>query len=633
MYALIQNASRGLSRYSQSLLGTFIPVVTTNTCRSTIIDSNTVCRTPLAAPDLTPTSLSASKRQHFHTAGPRQVSRPYLRQLRARSTPGKFTDTPINGSGRPSIFEDMQVTRLVFEEQKSQLLENLRRSIFVAFDLEFSGLQKPKEGGKHVAERSRGKMTLQECYASTRKAVETYQLLQVGLCPVEWKEEDETYVASPVNIYVNPIVSPSLGVDRVFSLQSSTLAFLIEHGFDFNTQLRHGVSYLSREEETKVIDSWSEEDRNREVLTIDSGSQQFADDCIKALEEWENDPDAPWDFINITTDRNIMSNYQRYIVHQIVRTRFPKLTSQGKGTFVCVTRQTEEQMGRKKAETRDAFDAQLNSAIGLRHIIDELFEPKRPDGRKIILVGHNCFTDLLHLYNCFIGKLPEKVEEFAELMSKSFPILIDTKYLATYGDDTTTANSGSTLHILESLLRPQTNPKIELHAEYNTYGGDGHAFHEAGYDAYITATILIRVAARLAHEGGWQLTPPQLQIHQTEQPPHHTNNVARDVASEAKDYVPMELDSQTSGLKDHGVGLAETMGMVEVVSQQSQPNQRPIPFLSLGASEDEKFHDDVKAIPGFYGSDNSKFWEPYVNKLRIFNTDEGVLKLPGKRNV
>ena len=60
----------------------------------------------------------------------------------------------------------------------------------MAFDLEFSGLQKPKGGGRHVAERPRGKMTLQECYASTREAVEAYQLLQIGLCPVEWREED-----------------------------------------------------------------------------------------------------------------------------------------------------------------------------------------------------------------------------------------------------------------------------------------------------------------------------------------------------------------------------------------------------------------------------------------------------------
>lgn len=121
-----------------------------------------------------------------------------------------------------------------------------------------------------------------------------------------------------------------------------------------------------------------------------------------------------------------MSGYQRFLVHQIVRTRFPNLQSTSRGSFVCVTRVTEESSLKRKAENRDNFDAQLENAIGLRHIIDELFDPKRPDGKKIVLVGHNLFMDLLHLYNCFIGKLPEKVEEFADLIHTSFPMYVYT---------------------------------------------------------------------------------------------------------------------------------------------------------------------------------------------------------------
>jgi len=100
--------------------------------------------------------------------------------------------------------------------------------------------------------------------------------------------------------------------------------------------------------------------------------------------------------------------------------------------------------------------------------------------------------------------------------------------------------------------------------------------------------------------------------------------VARDLASESKDYLPMEVDSETPVIKDH-------TGRVGVVGKQSQPNQKPVTFLSLGPSEDEKFRDDVKVIPDFYG--NGQFWEPYVNRLRVFGTNEGVLKLPGKRGV
>lgn len=110
-----------------------------------------------------------------------------------------------------------------------------------------------------------------------------------------------------------------------------------------------------------------------------------------------------------------MTKYQKAIVHQIVRTRFPKLQCQGKDTFICVTRASGEPVSRNE---------ELDLAIGLRHVIDELFNPQKPDGSKHVLVGHNCFLDLLHLYNCFIGKLPQSVVEFAEIIHKSFPMCV-----------------------------------------------------------------------------------------------------------------------------------------------------------------------------------------------------------------
>lgn len=61
--------------------------------------------------------------------------------------------------------------------------------MFVSFDLEFSGLSKPKELGKQAG-GPRRRMSLQEAYENAKEAVETYQLLQVGLCPVDWRQED-----------------------------------------------------------------------------------------------------------------------------------------------------------------------------------------------------------------------------------------------------------------------------------------------------------------------------------------------------------------------------------------------------------------------------------------------------------
>ena len=50
--------------------------------------------------------------------------------------------------------------------------------------------------------------------------------------------------------------------------------------------------------------------------------------------------------------------------------------------------------------------------------------------KEMTLVGHNIFLDLVYLYACFFGDLPEKVEEFQSKMGILFPCVIDTKYLA-----------------------------------------------------------------------------------------------------------------------------------------------------------------------------------------------------------
>ena len=50
------------------------------------------------------------------------------------------------------------------------------------------------------------------------------------------------------------------------------LSFLHTHGFDFNTLLRHGVPYLSREEEQNILNSGQ---GTREPFTIDQSEQKF----------------------------------------------------------------------------------------------------------------------------------------------------------------------------------------------------------------------------------------------------------------------------------------------------------------------------------------------------------------------
>lgn len=77
-----------------------------------------------------------------------------------------------------------------------------------------------------------------------------------------------------------------------------------------------------------------------------------------------------------------------------------------------------------------------------------------------ILVGHNCMLDLMFLYSCFIGPLPDTVEEFQKLLHGLFPMIVDTKYMATL-DGQTTGTKSSLDEINRGLAR-ETMPIIGM---------------------------------------------------------------------------------------------------------------------------------------------------------------------------
>lgn len=75
-----------------------------------------------------------------------------------------------------------------------------------------------------------------------------------------------------------------------------------------------------------------------------------------------------------------------------------------------------------------------------------------------VLVGHNLFTDMIYFYACFFGSLPESVEEFQTKVNELFPMLMDTKYMATY--DCGSINPKSSLPEINDDLARFMTPKI-----------------------------------------------------------------------------------------------------------------------------------------------------------------------------
>ncbi|KAI9889296.1 MAG: hypothetical protein M1814_005603 [Vezdaea aestivalis] len=143
--------------------------------------------------------------------------------------------------------------------------------------------------------------------------------------------------------------------------------------------------------------------------------------------------------------------------------------------------------------------------------------------RPLVLVGHNCFVDLVYLYSTFIGRLPSTVAEFSSAIHRLFPFIIDTKFLATaFPSDPSipiirpasshpskdkvvslsdryglTFSHNSNLQDNLKALAYLTSPKITTHPSHTKYTGENAPAHEAGYDSMMTGELLIRLSAVL----------------------------------------------------------------------------------------------------------------------------------------
>ena len=89
----------------------------------------------------------------------------------------------------------------------------------------------------------------------------------------------------------------------------------------------------------------------------------------------------------------------------------------------------------------------------------------RLSGKRTVLVGHNVFLDLMYFYKCFFGTLPDRVEDFQRVIHELFPIVIDTKYLATHSHDNP-AMANSSLEQLDVELAKLPFDKVPAIGKY-----------------------------------------------------------------------------------------------------------------------------------------------------------------------
>lgn len=304
--------------------------------------------------------------------------------------------------------------------------------------------------------------------------------------------------------------------------------------------MKTGVHYLSRKEEQALRTTMIEEQSARSAIrdmTFSPQDNVLITHIRTSVQNWLAKPAAqreeslniPGIAPNVPTTLN---RYQVRLTHQVVRNEFTGLQTQGMGFFVRITAPTAEQQLSTQLVLAQEREQHISRAVGFRWIIEVLVggnigglpeeyvsaglsqmdlkgqTPKqfmsklqeKVRQRKRVLFGHNCFTDLIYLYQCFIGDLPDTIEDFNEEMRMLFPAIMDTKHIASFGSKRW---GNTSLEDVEKDLRDESHPLITIPIEYNAYATSSN-YHEAGYDSLLTANIAIRLSAKMEREGKYQ---------------------------------------------------------------------------------------------------------------------------------
>ncbi|XP_024160732.1 poly(A)-specific ribonuclease PARN isoform X2 [Rosa chinensis] len=214
---------------------------------------------------------------------------------------------------------------------------------------------------------------------------------------------------------------------------------------------------------------------------------------------------------------NGFTSHQLKLIQLVIRRHFQDLSYvQVNGENSCQQRlvvhtdskdDRESLMKDVKDEHLRQAETKVQAAVGFRHVIDLLSSEKK------LIVGHNCFLDIAHIYSKFVGPLPSTAEEFVSSVNKCFPHILDTKVLlnANIGLQQRMKKSQTSLSSAFASLCPQISlgakstdlafqlcVKVEVQVDdLRSSNWNSGAKHEAGYDAFMTGCVFAQACSHL----------------------------------------------------------------------------------------------------------------------------------------
>ncbi|CAN1146803.1 Poly(A)-specific ribonuclease PARN [Linum perenne] len=457
-------------------------------------------------------------------------------------------------SSSTSSFPLKHVTNSNFESSLAELRTHVRAADFVAIDLEMTGITSSPWRDSFEFDRSDVR------YLKVKDSVDKFAVVQFGVSPFRWDSQRESFVAHPHNFFIFPREEIlSAAPSHEFLCQTASLDFLAKYQFDFNTCIREGISYLSRGQEDEAmrrltlqherLSNFSNNSEDRDMPLINFTDVLFSERMKNKLSGWHTGllqgtnhasvchKDTKQQFQTVffklrpAISLKGFTTHQLNLIRMVTKKHFKDLVhvriggENSSSEQLVVYTDTENDKAVLLTEVKNEYhgeaEQKIKAAIGFRHVIDLLSSEKK------LIVGHNCFLDIAHVYSKFLGPLPCTAEEFVSSLNKYFPYIVDTKVLLNSSDvlqrrmkKSSTSLSSAYLLLCQQITLgadkgsdlgycPSVKIEVEMDETRSTDWNSG-AKHEAGYDAFMTGCIFAQACNYLGVD--FKLHSPPLNL-------------------------------------------------------------------------------------------------------------------------
>lgn len=217
--------------------------------------------------------------------------------------------------------------------------------------------------------------------------------------------------------------------DRVFNLQSSTVNFLLRHGFNFHKICHGGVGWIRQEVEHELrqhVTTILRKVRTETKKEANKSDRKVIPKYREMINEWI---EKLGDGTGIKMFSLPQTGVQRRLVYDMIRETYPRvvagnlMTQEGQQLKLTRFANEEEAAGKREEALVTEIEEEISKHVAFRYVIDAVRKAEIP------IVAHNAMLDLAKVYANFIESMPEKLGDFKRKFREHFPFVYDTRLM------------------------------------------------------------------------------------------------------------------------------------------------------------------------------------------------------------